>query len=559
MPFCVNEREVHCLIEMEYGMRRKIMQFAVVLLALAQYLLLSAAAVEINPIIQVGLYYGENALPAANLENSADSGYFFGYFTENKDFVALGDTEETKISMLKTQTIFLRNGTYYDSRPDGDCSVIGCYHIQLPNSYGSFEEAKGAADLISNGFPAWIGGCYYVRAGAYETKENALSAQAALGAEGTSIVGTSCYAVSVTRTKTDQILFQFDGGESLPFGVKPGCSGTLKPVTWFKGYKYYGAFRYERLGGGDLTVVNIVALEDYVKGVVPYEMSPSWPIEALKAEAVCARTYAMITLNKHRRYNFDLCNTTDCQVYRGLNAANSATDQAADETWGKYAMYNGDLAQTYYYSSDGGATESVANVWKLDLPYLTGVMDPYEASVKDLIPKYNWSVTYTKAELAAMLQSKGYNCADIIDFRISEFTPTGNVLTITFVDAGGAEFSFSKEKARTLLGLRSIRYSISGGGKYYVDGTSDTLSSVIGAYAIDGSGSIAQVTGAAGPYVITGAGTEALASMGNTFTVTGSGWGHNVGMSQWGAYAMANQGYTYDQILKFYFTGIDIY
>jgi stage II sporulation protein D len=92
-----------------------------------------------------------------------------------------------------------------------------------------------------------------------------------------------------------------------------------------------------------------------------------------------------------------------------------------------------------------------------------------------------------------------------------------------------------------------------------VDGSADTITNVIGAYAIDGSGNIAQVAGTEGPYVITGAGTEALASTGDTFTITGSGWGHNVGMSQWGAYSMANQGYTYKEILKFYFTGIDIY
>ncbi|MPM69465.1 hypothetical protein SDC9_116410 [bioreactor metagenome] len=308
-------------------------------------------------------------------------------------------------------------------------------------------------------------------------------------------------------------------------------------------------------------MVNILPLEDYVKGVIPYEMSPSWPLEALKAQAVSARTYTMITLDKHSKYHFDLCNTTDCQVYYGLNSASSVTDQAVDETSGILARYDGELAQTYYFSSDGGATEDVKNVWNstTDYPYLKGVIDPYEETVEDKIPNYRFTVTLTKDELAEKLHAKGYLCAAITDFRVSEFSETGNAITITFVDANGKEWSFSKEKVRTLLGLRSIRYNVSGGGKYYLNGTDDTLSTVIGAYAIDGTGTVSQISGSAGPYVITGSGTQALATQGNTFTITGSGYGHNVGMSQWGAYAMAKLGYTYEDILKFYFSGIDLY
>lgn len=542
-------------------MRRKIMQFAVSILFASLTLMISAAAVDVNPVIRVGLYYGSNALPSANLENSVDSGYNFGYFTGNYDYVVLGYTDQTQISMLKTQNIYLKNGSYTDSQPSDSYSVIGCYHIQLPGTYSSFTDAKAAADTLSGGFPAWTNGVYSVRVGAYASKDAAVSAQSSLGISNTSIVGTSSYAVSVVKTKTTTILFQFDGGESQPLAVMPGRSGSVKAVTWFKGYQYYGAFRYERLDGGNLTVVNILALEDYVKGVVPYEMGPSWPLEALKAEAVCARTYAMISMGKHERYHFDVCNTTDCQAYHGLNSANDNTNRAAEETYGKCAMYQGSLAQTYYFSSDGGATETVNNVWSstASLPYLKGILDPYEAAVADKIPLYNWTVTYTKAELAEKLQSKGYNCAAIVDFRVTEYTPTGNVYTITFVDANGKEWSFSKDKVRTFLGVRSIRFDISGGGKYYVDGSKDTITNVIGAYAIDGTGTTSQVMGSAGPYVITGEGTSALQSTGNNFIITGSGWGHNVGMSQWGAYAMANMGYTYDDILKFYFTGIDIY
>jgi stage II sporulation protein D len=296
------------------------MQIALALLLLPLMLAPFAAAAEneVNPIIRVGLYYGDNALPAANLENSVDSGYNFGYFDDDFEFIQLGYTDETQISMLITQNIYLQNGCYYDGKPDGSSSVIGCYHIQLPGSYGTFDEAGAVADGISGGFPAWVSGSYFVRVGAYVAKDDAVTAQGNLGMEGTSIVGTSSYGISVVKTKTTKILFQYDGGDSMPpLAVSPGREGTDQAVTWFKGYRYYGAFRYERLDGQDMTVVNILSLEDYVKGVVPYEMGPEWPLEALKSQAVCARTYAMITMGKHEKYHFDLCNTTDCQVYHG--------------------------------------------------------------------------------------------------------------------------------------------------------------------------------------------------------------------------------------------------
>lgn len=524
--------------------------------------MVSAVDAEINPTIQVGLFYGQNALPGANLENYTGSGYRLGYFDEDLHFVTLGHTPETQISMVKTQNVSLSNGNYVD----GTGSVtVGCYHLQMPGSYPDFESAAAAAAALQGAFPAWIEGAYFVRVGAYATKEAATAAQNTLGLSDASVTGTSSYGVTVVATKTGRPLFQFDGGASYTLGVKPGLDDATEMVTWFKGYRYYGSFRYVRESGGNLSVINVVPLEDYVRGVLPYEMSNDWPLEALKAQAVCARTYAYMNLGKHQKSGFDICNTTDCQVYQGAGLSNTRTDQAAAETYGKYVWYAGELAQTYYFSCDGGATEDVKNVWGSsgqNLPYLTGVVDIYEPSVADKTGKYNWTVTFTKQELKDILHKKGYLCDDIVDFYVAEYTPTGNVYKITFLDAAGKSWSFvntTKEYARTLLGLNSIRYTISsGGGKFFVNDSSTTIASASGAYAVDGAGNITAITGT--PYVITGSGTEQLvsSSAGNSFTITGSGWGHNVGMSQWGAYAMAEQGKTYDEILKFYFTGVDV-
>ena len=520
----------------------------------------TAGAAEIKETLRVGLFYGSTALPGANLENSVGSGYRFGWYDNDLTFHQLGSSSETQISVVKTQNVTLSGGNYVD----GTGSVTGgCFHLQLPTAYATFEEAQAAASTVSNGFPAWIEGTYYVRVGAYTTKEEALSAQTALGLSAATVAGTSGYAVTVVVTKTGKPIFQFDGGQGYSLGIRPGLDDSVKTVTWFKGYRYYGGFQYHR-SGGDLTVINIVDLEDYIKGVLPYEMNNAWPLEALKAQAVCARTYAVTNTVSHASSGFDVCNNTHCQMYQGLNLANDRTDQAVEETAGEYVRYQGQPAITYYSASDGGATEDVRNIWDstADLPHLKGVIDPYEADLADSISQYNWTVTVTKADAAAKLQSKGYNCGSIVDVYVAELSETGNPKTITFVDSNGKNWSFGPETLRIWFSLRSNRFTIGGGtASYYVNGTSDTLASVSGAYAVSGDGTVSAITGT--PYVATASGTDRLgtsssAASGSTITFTGSGYGHNVGMSQQGARAMALRGMDYIDILTFYFTGITV-
>ena len=544
-------------------MGKYLTRFAAALLAAALCFgcaVTTAGAAEIKETLRVGLFYGSTALPGANLENSVGSGYRFGWYDDDLTFHQLGSSSETQISVVKTQNVTLSGGNYVD----GTGSVtVGCFHLQLPTAYATFEEAQAAASAVSNGFPAWIEGTYYVRVGAYTSKEEALSAQTALGLSTATVAGTSGYAVTVVVTKTGKPIFQFDGGQGYSLGIQPGLDDSVKTVTWFKGYRYYGGFQYRR-SGGDLTVINIVDLEDYIKGVLPYEMNNTWPLEALKAQAVCARSYAATISNSHTSSGFDVCNNTHCQMYQGLNLANDLTDRAVEETAGEFVRYNGVPVVTYYSASDGGATEDVRNIWDstADLPHLKGVIDPYEADLADSISQYNWTVTVTKADAAAKLRSKGYNCGSIVDVYVAELSETGNPKTITFVDSNGKNWSFGPETLRIWFSLRSNRFTIGGGtASYYVNGTSDTLASVSGAYVVSGDGTVSAITGT--PYVATASGTDRLgtsssAVSGSTITFTGSGYGHNVGMSQQGARAMALRGMDYIDILTFYFTGITV-
>ncbi|MBQ7901947.1 MAG: SpoIID/LytB domain-containing protein, partial [Clostridia bacterium] len=122
------------------------------------------------------------------------------------------------------------------------------------------------------------------------------------------------------------------------------------------GNKYRGGLEFLHAGEGKIAVINLVLADEYVYGVTGKEMSASWHLEALKAQSVCARNYALASLNKHSTYGFDVCTTTDCQVYGGIDAEHTNTIRAGMETAGKYLMYNGRLAETLFFSCSGGHT-----------------------------------------------------------------------------------------------------------------------------------------------------------------------------------------------------------
>lgn len=572
------------------------MQFAAVLLAVVLSLPTVLAAGSGGEMVRVGLAYGSGALVNANLENNTGygSGYRMGYFDDDLDFVELAwtDEDETQITMVKTQNTWVNGTSYSNSDNGGD--VIGCYHVLVESGYRSYEQAAADAQEYRDGFVAWIDGDYQVRAGSYTSRQEAEDAAQSLGG---TVAGTSSYAVNVTRTGTAEILFQFDGGDDLALGVMPDVTGADTVRTWFKGYRYYGGFRYERIGGGDLTVVNIVDLETYIKGVVPYEMSSSWPLEALKVQAVCARSYAYINIHsgKHTSYHFDVCNTTDCQAYYGAGTNSSSyqaterTDQAVDETAGEYAWYDGQVIEAFYSSSHGGASESVYNVWGTSLeqyPYLCGVEDPYEADMASKNSYSSWTVSYTSSELAQRLENYGYDASSGIESLTLTYSDLGNVIQVRVNYRDGGSDTIRPSSMRSVFGISSIRFTVngqaassgsgttssSGGGltangstsldsqgTYTVISGSGSLSQagLDGLYAISGSGSITPAEDAAsggGSGTDTPTGTQVTVS-GSSYSFQGSGNGHQLGLSQYGAWAMAERGFTYEEIIEFYYPG----
>ena len=274
----------------------------------------TSASAVVNEIVKVGLNKDEPMF-SANLQNEVGAGYAFGYYDDQRSFVALGQTDKKKISVTAAGTIYLKSdGTYSGTKSSG-AELIGNWHIQIQDVYTSAEEAALAAGWI-NGYPAYIEGEFRVRVGCYADEATAQAALEKSGLIGTVVCGSST-GVVVTVSKTSNILFEFDCQGVRNLGVLPD-GGAKKTVTWFKGYKYYGGFEYSRIQGGNIRVVNVLHEDDYLKGVVPYEMSNSWPLAALEAQAVCARSYLYGHIGHMRNYGFDVCNKSCCQVYYGL-------------------------------------------------------------------------------------------------------------------------------------------------------------------------------------------------------------------------------------------------
>ncbi len=588
--------------------------FAIVLAfaLLLPCVLMSASAAPGNygtrDYIRVGLNYASNSLYSANLTNRVGSGFELGFYDNYGDFYSLGVVGNKNISVcVDDNLLFDPNGGYNVFNTVKGNFYLGAYHVQLPDSYNTFEEAANSAANRSNGFVAFVNGYYVVRFGDYTTLADARNAAGNYaGAKG---VGGSSTCFTVCDTSTARILFEYDmSGDA--FAVTP-YSPYEEGETWFRGYIYKGGFQYTRTTqynqGGRLAVTNFVDIDDYVAGVIPYELSASWPIEALKAGAVCARSFALSAGNHQ---TFDVCTSTDCQVYHGVYTGANADniELAVESTAGVIAYYNGEPIKAVYSAGTGGYTESSTNTWGTNYGYLQAKLDEFDA-VADY-PGCAWRYVVTSDQVTSMLRAAGKNCGTIVGMAVTKWTEVGNVLEITFVDASGSKYTLSRDSVRLLGNISGVtymsrRFTITPGSNTGSPATITTVNSETPApnnngttftvyngqdlstqdslYVMTADG-IAQVSG--GATCLTSAGEEQLGeanaagstvrpvsgeirmdtsnrvsdlSYSTTWTLNGSGNGHNVGLSQWGARNMANLGYSYEEILEYYFTGIDIY
>ena len=343
---------------------------------------------------------------------------------------------------------------------------------------------------------------------------------------------------------------------------------------------YYRGFlefrRYPELGAGYLTCINEVDVEGYLYGVVPKEMEAYSPLEALKAQAVAARTYAYRHLDSpkypYSSIGANLSDATDCQVYYGYAQVNKitgslimveqpATNRAVDGTRYKTLKYNGSYVYAFYSSSSGGYTEDPRNVWGGGYGYLQANPDRYELTSSS---RYFWERTFTSLDLRNIVLAETNNAKDIgpvTRVEIIQRADSGRPTQIMLTGTGGTHI-FYNSQCRTAFSLNGQLYDILNAGPLkntlVLNGYDNIVRSVDPSvlYAVNGQGITVRISKKS---VINGADLfrtfENVSYESDSFTFIGRGWGHGVGMSQEGAKGMAQAGYTYRDILSFYYAG----
>jgi stage II sporulation protein D len=261
-------------------------------------------------------------------------------------------------------------------------------------------------------------------------------------------------ATSACRTKLDpkrnyeahrignSVVLRSSGGKRLA-----RCGGRLRAAgngtIEIAGLgRYRGALETVPEGSG-LNVVNALAVEQYVKGVMPNESPPSWPLAELKAQAVISRSFA---LTAGREGNgFDLYSDTRSQVYKGLESEYATTNAAAEATRGQVVMYGNEIAETLFSACSGGKTESVKNVFGTAIPYLVGVPDPYDS----YCPLHTWTLRFSGPEISSKL-------AGYLDGRLKKVVVTKTGYSPRIIEAKlygtGGVTSVSGEQLEVALG-----------------------------------------------------------------------------------------------------------
>lgn len=502
-------------------------------------LVVSAAEYEDN--LRVGIYYGSTAVDTMSLESP--DGFSAGYYEDRVFFPAI-DIQDTELIIKRLPSL---------------------YYV----SYGSFdtpEDAKTKTDeIVSLGIDAFIGYCnnkICVLSGGYNNMNDAEWAANNLPAAGTP-VSTSETALGLVSASGSKTLFISDSSGTLGLSNSNfENSDSVIKISGPASGSYRGGFEFINKDN-NITVINIIPVEDYLYSVVSREMSPSWNVEALKAQAVCARNFSLGRINYHKKYGFDVCRTVCCQAYAGTSSENDNVHRAVDETEGELLLYDKKPIQAVYSSSMGSCTESVENVWGTPFPYLVSVDNPYEDT--ENIYNGKWTKSLTKSRATQIMADRGYNIGNVTNITALEYTPAGRVLKLKVEGTNGSK-TFEKESCRNIFSevTYSQKFTVTQGGTMtyptiYVSNGKDTLEKETSSFSVlSGNNSTISVPNSC--YVTNGNASKKYSATSNggspdTFIFDGEGWGHGVGMSQYGAKGMADAGFDYEEILTHYYTG----
>ncbi len=505
--------------------------FAAAIALMLSLCTLTAFAYQTPEYIKVGLHFGTDSVNSFSVtcEGGARIGHTYEY-----NFYPQTDISVTEVLVEKGGGAYLRTTTAYPTLTD------------------ALDKAQNLRKLGVYAYGGYIDGNNYVMFGLYSNIDEAENSKSDLAFTELELesVNLDTKAIMVTADGFN-LIFRHD---SEIFAVCSSKGGYVK----INGAKYYGYMLADRIHSSAISVVNMVSTDDYVACVVGSEMYSSWHIEALKAQAVIARTYAMTTTS-YNSYGIDVTDDTRTQAYKGISAETQSTRRAADETSGSVVLYNGSPAQTYFCSSSGGKTADVYSAWGggAGLDYLVSVDDAYEDKSIS-----SWSVTYTADEIKAKLAKSGIDIGTVTNVVVTDRGENDERVRKLRFDGTNGSHSVSFEKCRTLLGLKS-QY-------YYITSTAQNLTSNAHILTADKTKAITfnnvYVLGKNGQRVLReGASTLSANGSGRisswqssgeaTFTFDGGGSGHGIGLSQYGAKGMAEAGYSYDEILMHYYPG----
>ena len=258
-----------------------------------------------------------------------------------------------------------------------------------------------------------------------------------------------------------------------------------------------------------ITVINNVLVEDYLYGVIPKEMPPTWSAEALQAQSVAARTFALKNRKRHSTDGFDLCNTSHCQVYEGMAAETRTTTDAVNHTRGEVLFYNGSVIDALFHTDSGGMTEFSEYVWGSSVPYLCAVSDLQTQTQP-------WIRAIPMSEFMQKVEQNGTVLGTLKEIHLSSLvvgkgsgdrSPSGRVRSAELIGTKG-RIVLSGNNLRTFFSLPSTLFDM---------------------------------------------------RVGRTDVVfSGYGSGHGLGLSQWGAKALAEKGSSYKDILFHYYTAFKL-
>lgn len=425
---------------------------------------ISVGAYQIPTSVRVGLYYNDASVKTAlSIFNvSATAGLQIGFFKDNNF------TEIVRES--SASTLYVRKDAYYynagdalkeyspaSTTADSIASYIkyGPYHIKIGNDYPDAATAGAqAATYRQLGIQAyiayadlwqiWVGS--YVDEAAAQTELSNL--RTTLGEVGYTVIPPSDNRIVLVNSQYQPLCIF--AGSSGYLQLRP-TPESIPAVLNIKGKLYRGALEVRRLAASDMTVINVVSMQEYLYGNVPAEIGGKSPSEAIKAQALASKMYVINSLGKHGKTGFDVCPTTSCQVYKGFSNEVAQCNHAIDEVKDKVITYNGSLAgQIYYFASSGGRTEDVSNVWGSSYPYLVSVEDKYEKI-------YTWTKTLRASDVSAKLPQLG----NILGISITKTANSGRVTQLAVRGEKRSDPAFyALEKTRTLFSLDSQLYSI---------------------------------------------------------------------------------------------------